>query len=164
MAVWVERILQERNLQHSRAAETSLECECTCLGQIAWASSLPEPGLWWRARNFCRKAGSCGSGFSGSRRGSPEFQGEESSQHPSFLQMVMAQVSIFRWPLRGQASQSLYPFLLIGIGMTPRRHRFPLLSKPEAPELGKRHPDRGSQCVCSAKSLLPPFFGNTSLG
>lgn len=43
MAVWVERILQERNLQHSRAAETSLECECTCLGQIAWASSLAEP-------------------------------------------------------------------------------------------------------------------------
>lgn len=44
--------------------------------------------------------------------------------------------------------------------MTPHRHRFPLLSKPEAPELGKASSRPWeSVCVCSTKSLLPPFLG-----
>lgn len=45
MAVCVERRLHCRKdvQSHSSTAETSLECECTCSGQIAWATSLAEP-------------------------------------------------------------------------------------------------------------------------
>lgn len=73
--------------------------------------------------------------------------------------MVMAQVSIFF------AGSSLLVIERIGFLVpvsfltnrnwhgSSQTQRFPLLSKPEAPELGKKHhPDRGSQCVCAVRS------------
>lgn len=138
MAVCLERILQERNLQPFQRNGNIFGMWVQMLGQIAWATSLLVLCLWCKALNSCRRACSCGSGFRGSRRRSLEFGGEESWQHPSFLQMVMAEVSVFAGPLF--LVMERIGFLAPVSFLTNRNwrdssqtQRFPLLSKREAP-------------------------------
>lgn len=54
-SVWKE-FCRKETYSHSSATETSLECECTCSGQIAWATSLTELGLGCKSSRFLQKS------------------------------------------------------------------------------------------------------------